>query len=183
MLAYREYCENTVYPELMKELDSKNVFQTPRLEKIVVNVGIGTYVSKVNKDYSVIEETLNLITGQKPALQKAKIAVSNFNKLRIGDPSGLKVTLRKDRMYCFLEKLIHINLPRIRDFQGVSAKGFDGQGNYNLGIKDHTMFAEVNVDDAIRPHGVQITIVTSTDNDEHAKKLLEKLKFPFQKKK
>lgn len=182
MSDYREHCEKTVYPELMKELGIDNTFESPKFEKIVINIGIGTYVSKINKDFSAVEETLNLITGQKPALQKSKIAVSNFNKLRAGDPSGLKVTLRKDKMYCFLEKLIHVNLPRIRDFRGVSAKAFDGNGNYNLGINDHTMFVEVNVGDAVKPHGMQITIVTTTKSDAHAKALLQKLKFPFHKK-
>ena len=182
MSQMKEYCQQTVYPELMKELGLKNVFQVPTLKKIVINVGIGTYVSHVNKDFSLIEKTLMDVTGQKPVLKRSKIAVSNFNKLRKGEPNGLTVTLRDDRMYQFLEKLIHLTLPRVRDFRGVSAKSFDGHGNYNLGLRDHTVFQEVHVDDAIKPHGMQITIVTSAQQDDHARLLLSKLQFPFAKK-
>ena len=183
MSRLKDLCNKTVYPDLKKELKLKNMAEVPCLEKIVVNIGIGTYVARVNKDYSLVEETLIAITGQKPVLRRAKIAVSNFNKLREGEPNGLVVTLRGEKMYDFLDKLINVTLPRIRDFRGVSPKSFDGSGNYNLGIKDHTVFSEVNVDDAVKPHGMQITIVTKGNSDENAKQLLDKLKFPFFKKK
>src|SRR3972149_7918880 len=137
MSVFKEQCVNTVYPELQKELSLKNIFEVPRFKKIIVNVGIGTYVATVNKDYSVIEETLKDITGMKPALRRAKTSISNFNKLREGEPNGLLVTLRGEKMYDFLNKLINITLPRIRDFRGVSEKSFDGNGNYSVGIKDH----------------------------------------------
>lgn len=172
-----------IRPELKKELHVKNDFQVPAIKKIVVNVGIGTYVAKVNSDFSPVEETILNITGQKPVVRKSRKSVSNFNKLREGQPNGLVVTLRRQKMFDFLEKLITITFPRIRDFKGISDKIFDGNGNINIGIVDHTVFPEVNVQDAVKPHGIQITIVTNTSKDSEARALLDKVGFPFRKKK
>ena len=135
-------------------------------------MGIGSHVTAGNKDYSSLEEDLMLITGQKPQLRTSRMAVSNF-KLREGMPVGLKVTLRGDRMFEFLEKLIHIVLPRIRDFQGIRKKGFDPDGNYNLGIKEHTIFPEVRQDDVVKPHGLQVTIKTTAHDAEEGLSLLQ----------
>ncbi len=183
MSRLKKLYESKIKSELKKELGLKNVFQVPHFEKVIVNVGIGTYVARVNSDYSFVEESLTKMCGQKPVLRKARIAVSNFNKLRIGQPNGLVVTLRGERMYDFLDKLVNITLPRTRDFQGVSLTSFDRNGNYTIGITDHTIFPEVVVNDIVKPHGLQITIVTSAKTDKNAKLLLDKIGFPFKKKK
>jgi large subunit ribosomal protein L5 len=165
--------------ELMSEFGYKNVHQIPKVEKVIINVGIGTYVAKVNSDYSLVEETVASISGQKPCLKKAKLSVSNFNKLREGQPNGLMVTLRGERMYYFLEKLINFTLPRVRDFKGIKPSTMDRQGNVNIGVTDHTIFPEIVVNDAVKPHGIQITIVTSSTTQKEGYTLLKKMKFPF----
>jgi large subunit ribosomal protein L5 len=166
----------------MKEFGLKNIFEVPKIVKIHINVGIGSYLRN-SKDYSPIIENIKAITGQKPILKKATKSISNFNKLREGDPNGITVTLRKDKMYDFLYKLINIATPRIRDFRGVSVKSFDNHGNYSLGIKEHVIFPEIKIDDVIKSHGVEVTIVTNTDSKEQSKALLEKFDFPFKKSK
>lgn len=181
MQSLKEYYEKTVHPELGKELGIKNLLAVPRVEKVIVNVGIGTYITQ-NGDHEPVVETLTAITGQKPVIRKAKIAVSNFNKLRVGEPNGVMVTLRRDQMYDFLGKLVHIVLPRIRDFRGIRESSFDGTGNYSIGILDHTVFPEAVVSDAVKPHGIQITIITSAKDDKEGLLLLKKLGFPFKKK-
>jgi len=165
--------------ELQKELKIKNKYAVPLLKKIVVNIGIGSHITKQGKkDYETFVDSMKLITGQCPVVRKAKKAISNF-KLRQGMPVGLVVTLRGRRMYDFITKLINIALPRIRDFQGLSVKGFDKEGNYNIGVKEHTIFPEINVENVTNIHGLQINIVTSADNNYGAFMLLKKMNFPF----
>lgn len=143
-------------------------------------MGIGTYIRSGNKDYSVLQEHLALISGQAPVVKNARKAISNF-KLRAGMPVGLTVTLRGDQMYNFLEKLINVVLPRVRDFRGISSKSFDSEGNYNFGIKEHTIFPEVPQDDVVKNHGLQITVKTSATSAEAGKALLTQMGFPFAK--
>ncbi|MDD3793214.1 MAG: 50S ribosomal protein L5 [Candidatus Gracilibacteria bacterium] len=169
-----------ISPALKEKLNISNVMEIPKLEKVVLNMGIGTYVRTGNKDFSSLQEHLTLIAGQACTVRYAKKAVSNF-KLRAGMPVGLSVTLRGDRMYDFLDKLIHAVLPRVRDFRGVNKNGFDAQGNYNFGIKEHSIFLEVPQDDVVKNHGIQITIKTTAKNKEAGKELLTMMGFPFSK--
>lgn len=169
-----------VLPAVQKKLGIKNVLATPGIEKIIVNIGIGSYTQKKDKDYNPLIERIAAITGQKPLLTHASKAISNF-KLRIGMPNGIKVTLRKKRMLSFIDKLIHVALPRIRDFRGISKKAFDGNGNYSIGLQEITAFPEVRVDDVSKIHGLQINIVTSTNDDKQAFALLESIGLPFKK--
>ena len=170
---------NEIAAQLMQELGLSNVHQIPKITKIVVNAGIGSYLAG-SRDTAPVEEDMAAITGQKPVVRKARMSVSNF-KLREGMPNGVFVTLRGARMYSFLERLINIVLPRIRDFRGYSVRSFDGRGNYSLGIKDHLIFPEIATDKIIKPFGLQVTITTNTNNDDHSKALLEKFGFPFSK--
>lgn len=178
--AFKEHYSKKILPELVKELRIENPMQVPRIEKIVINMGIGSYVAAGNKDFSSLKNDLALMTGQLPRINHARKAVSNF-KLRQGMPVGMMVTLRGDRMYAFLEKLIAIVLPRVRDFRGVSSKGFDTAGNFNFGIREHTIFPEVPQLDVVKPHGLQVTIKMNTQSPEHSRALLDKLGFPFTK--
>ncbi len=171
---------NEVAPSLKTKLGLSNVMQTPKIEKVVLNMWSGTYIKTGNKDYSSLKQDLALISGQQPVVRLAKKAVSNF-KLREGMPVGLSVTLRGDSMYAFLEKLVNIVLPRVKDFRWISKKSFDSEGNYNFWIKEHTIFPEVPQLDVVKPHGIQITIKTNTGNKEASKLLLEDLGFPFSK--
>jgi len=175
---YTQY-NKEIAPRLKKELKLTNVNQIPKLKRICVNVGIGTYLKNATDPEPVVDNIAK-ITGQKPLLIKSKKAVSNF-KLRVGQPNGVYVTLRNQKMYDFLYKLINVVLPRVKDFRGISEKSFDGNGNYSFGITEHTIFPEIMLDDVIRTHGIQITIVTSTPSDEHAKALLKAFHFPFKK--
>lgn len=174
-----ERYQKEIRQKLKKDLGLANVNAVPTLEKVKVNVGIGTYMRN-SKDYSEIAENIALITGQKPVVSIARMAISNF-KLRIGMPVGLSVTLRKQKMYDFLDRLINIVLPRVRDFQGVSPKSFDEKGNYNLGIKDCSVFPELHIEDISKIHGLQITIATTAKNPEQGKALLTEIGFPFKK--
>lgn len=171
--------EQTVVPQLLKEFSYKSVMQVPKLEKIVINVGVGDSVqnSKVIED--VVAE-ITQISGQKPVVTKAKKSVSNF-KLREGMPIGVKVTLRGERMFYFLDKLISISLPRVRDFRGVSKDSFDGRGNYTLGIKEQLIFPEIKFDDIKKVRGMDISIVTTAETDQEGKALLAYLGMPFKK--
>ena len=164
---------------ISKEFDIKNPMLIPKLEKIVISVGAGDY-SKETKIIQNIADTISLIAGQKAVITKAKKSVAGF-KMREGALMGVKVTLRGKRMYNFLEKLIVISLPRVKDFRGIPRNGFDGNGNYNFGLKEQLMFPEVVYDDIMVTHGMNITIVTSTNNDKEAFKLLEFLGMPFGK--
>jgi large subunit ribosomal protein L5 len=153
--------------------------QTPKLEKIVISVGAGEE-GKDNKLIQNMTDTISLIAGQRAVIVKAKKSVAGF-KAREGSPSGIKVTLRGENMYNFLDKLISIALPRVKDFRGVPRKGFDGRGNYSFGLDEQLMFPEVEFDNIIKTHGMNINIVTSTENDKEAFVLLEKLGMPFAK--
>lgn len=169
-----------IIEDLQKELKVENKMLTPKIEKVTLNIGIGSYIREGNKDFSSLQKDLELITGQKSIVTNAKKSISNF-KLRAWMPVGLVVTLRKEKMEVFLEKLIHVVLPRVRDFRGISKKSFDKKGNYTLWIKEHTIFPEVPQNDVVKPVGIGITITTNTDNSEYTKALMAKLGFPFAK--
>ncbi len=166
--------------DLQKELSVSNVMRIPKIEKIVVNIGQGQAVQNVKILEAAIRD-LTEITGQKPIMTRAKKSIAGF-KLREGMPIGCAVTLRGERMYEFLDRLINIAIPRIRDFRGYSVKGFDGRGNYSLGIKEHIVFPEIDYDKVDTIRGVGITIVTTAENDVHGKQLMGKFNFPFRAK-
>src|SRR6266481_9442950 len=178
---YKEY-KDRVVPALREKLGYKNMFQVPKVDKVVVNTCIPAQGSDVKQTIEDAKKELALITGQKPAETKSKKSISNF-KLRKGQAIGAKVTLRGDRMYEFLERLIKMALPRIRDFRGISAKAFDGKGNYTLGVKDQSIFPEVELDKIKRNIGFDITIVTTARTNDEAKALLAELGVPFSDKK
>ncbi len=175
---YTQYKEEIV-PKLMEEFNIDNVMAVPKLLKIVINVGAGEAISD-GKYLDKVVENIGLIAGQKPVKTIAKKSVSNF-KLRAGMPIGCKVTLREKIMYEFLDRLINLSLPRTRDFQGVPNKSFDGRGNYTMGIKEHTIFPEIDVDTVSTIHGMDITFVTNAETDEQAYALLKHFGMPFKK--
>ncbi|PWB80417.1 MAG: 50S ribosomal protein L5 [Candidatus Methylomirabilota bacterium] len=168
-----------IAPALMKQFRYKNIWQVPRLSKVVINMGLGEAVANVKVIDAAVEE-LTAITGQKPVVTRAKKSEAGF-KLRTGVPIGCKVTLRGDRMYEFLDRFVNVALPRIRDFRGIPAKSFDGRGNYNLGIREQLIFPEIKYDKVDAVRGMDIAIETSARTDEQAHALLEQLGFPFQK--
>ena len=171
-----KYLEEVV-PALMKEYNYKSVMETPKIEKVVINIGVGD----ATKNAKLLEESvaeLTSITGQKPVITKAKKSIASF-KLREGNPIGCKVTLRGNRMYQFLDKLMTISMPRIRDFHGVSRNSFDGRGNYTLGVKEQIIFPEINYDQVNVIRGMDIVIVTTANTDKEALSLLEGLGMPF----
>jgi large subunit ribosomal protein L5 len=175
----RDRYQEQIHPELMQRFSYDNVWAAPRLVKVVVNQGLG----EARDDARVLEratEEIARITGQRPVITKAKKSVSNF-RLRKGMPIGTKVTLRGDRMWIFLDKLINTALPRIRDFRGISKGGFDGRGNYNLGLREQGIFPEITFDMIDAPRGMDIAVVTTARSDEEAMALLELLGFPFKK--
>ena len=175
----KEEYSNKIVKELKDKLDLTNIMQVPSLEKIIISRGVGAAVSDKKLIDHAVEE-LTLISGQKAIATLSKKDVASF-KLRKGTPIGAKVTLRGDRMYEFLDRLITIALPRVRDFQGIKADGFDGRGNYNLGIKEQIIFPEINIDKVNKISGMDITFVTSADTDKEAKSLLTELGLPFKK--
>lgn len=175
---YTQYKEEIV-PKLKEEFSYDNIMAIPRLRKIVINVGAGEAINDA-KYLDTVVENIGTITGQQPVKTKAKKSVSNF-KLREGVPIGCKVTLRKKVMYEFLDRLINLALPRTRDFQGVPNKSFDGRGNYTMGIKEHTIFPEIDVDNTNRVHGMDITFVTNAETDEEAFSLLKHFGMPFKR--
>ncbi len=179
MYGLRDLYQNEIKQKLVQELDIQNPMLTPKLEKIVISVGAGEY-AKDMKVMQNIADTISIIAGQKAVITKAKKSVAGF-KMREGMPMGVKVTLRGKMMYNFLEKLIVISLPRVKDFRGVSRNGFDGRGNYSFGLSEQLMFPEVVYDDIMVSHGMNITMITSTNNDKEAFKLLELLGMPFAK--
>ncbi|TLD87347.1 MULTISPECIES: 50S ribosomal protein L5 [Helicobacter] len=179
MFALREKYKNEIIPQLKSELNISNLMLLPKLEKIVISVGAGDY-AKDSKVMQNIADTISLIAGQKAVITIAKKSVAGF-KMREGMPMGVKVTLRGKMMYNFLEKLIVIALPRVKDFRGVKRNGFDGRGNYSFGLNEQLMFPEVVYDDIMVTHGMNITFVTSTQSDKEAFKLLELLGMPFAK--
>ncbi len=173
----KETYRHQVVPALMKEFSYKNPMQVPRLERIVLNVGMGEAIQNVKLLESASTE-LGVVTGQRPVITKAKKAIAGF-KLRQGMPIGVKVTLRSDRMYEFLDRLVSVALPRIRDFRGVSPKAFDGRGNYTLGLKEQLIFPEIKYDSVASIHGMDITIVTTAKTNDEGKALLRHLGMPF----
>jgi len=174
-----EYYRNEVVPKLMKEMGYKNIYEVPRIIKIVINSALGEAISDP-KIIDVASADLSLITGQKPLIIKAKRNIASF-KLRKGIPIALKVTLRKSRAYDFLDRLINFALPRVKDFRGLPRDGFDGHGNYNFGIDEHTIFPEIDIDKVQKVFGMDITIVTSAKDDKAAYELLKSLNFPFER--
>ncbi|MCM3358522.1 MULTISPECIES: 50S ribosomal protein L5 [unclassified Psychrobacillus] len=168
-----------VSPALMSKFEYSSVMQVPQVDKIVINMGVGDAVSNTKALDAAVEE-LQIISGQKPVVTKAKKSIAGF-RLREGMPIGAKVTLRGERMYDFLDKLISISLPRVRDFRGVSKKAFDGRGNYTLGVKEQLIFPEIDYDKVSKVRGMDIVIVTTANSDEEARELLTQFGMPFQK--
>jgi large subunit ribosomal protein L5 len=166
-----------VVPALMKEFGYRNVMEVPRLEKVVVNIGLGEALQNPNALDSAASD-IAAITGQKPVITRARRSIANF-KVRQGNPIGLAVTVRGDRMWELVDRMVNAALPRIRDFHGVSNKGFDGHGNYSLGIREQLIFPEIEYDKIDRIRGLQLTLVTSARNDEEGKRLLQLLGMPF----
>jgi large subunit ribosomal protein L5 len=173
----RETYRQQIVPALMKEFGYKNPMQVPKVERVVLNVGMGEAIQNVKLLESAVTE-LGTITGQRPVVTKAKKAIAGF-KLRQGMPIGAKVTLRNDRMYEFLDRLVTLALPRIRDFRGVSPKAFDGRGNYTLGLKEQLIFPEIQYDSVASIHGMDITIVTTANTNDEGKALLRHMGMPF----
>ena len=171
--------QNEAVPAMMKEFNYKSVMEVPAIEKVVVNIGVGDAIQNSKLLDEAVEE-LAAITGQQPVITKAKKSIANF-KLREGMPIGCKVTLRRQKMYEFLDKLFNISLPRVRDFRGVSDTSFDGRGNYTLGIKEQIIFPEIDFDKVNRSRGMDVVIVTSAKTNEEAKALLTKMGMPFKK--
>ena len=168
-----------IVPSLMNKYNYKSIMEVPKLDKVVINMGVGDGASNAKLLDAAVNE-LELITGAKPVVTKAKKSIANF-KLREGMPIGCKVTLRKEKMYEFLDKLFNISLPRVRDFRGVSDTSFDGRGNYTLGIKEQIIFPEIDFDKVDRTRGMDIVIVTSAKTNEEAKALLTQMGMPFKK--
>jgi large subunit ribosomal protein L5 len=175
--ALKERYDKTIRDELRKQFSYGNVMQVPKVEKIVVNIGMGEAIGNA-KAMDAAAGDLATITGQRPIITKSRRAISNF-RLRVGMPIGLKVTLRGERMWHFLEKLVTVALPRIRDFQGVPDKSFDGRGNYSIGLKEQLVFPEIDYDKIDRLRGLEITICTTARTDEEGRALLRGLGMPF----
>ncbi|MDP4104613.1 MAG: 50S ribosomal protein L5 [Bacillota bacterium] len=168
-----------ISPALVSKFNYKSVMQVPKIEKIVLNMGVGDAVQNAKSLDNAVEE-LSIITGQKPVVTRAKKSIAGF-RLREGMPIGAKVTLRGERMYEFLDKLISVSLPRVRDFRGISKKAFDGRGNYTLGVKEQLIFPEIDYDKVTKVRGMDIVIVTTANTDEEARELLTQIGMPFQK--
>ncbi len=176
-MSLKEHYEKTVLPGLQEQFKYKNVMEVPRVKKVVLNIGMGEALSNA-KALEAAEKDLTAIAGQHPITTKSRKSIANF-KLRKGQSIGLKVTLRGRRMYEFLDKLFNAVLPRIRDFQGVAPKAFDGRGNYSLGLKEQIVFPEIDYDKVDKVRGMEVCIVTSARNSEEGQKLLELLGMPF----
>ena len=177
MTRLQEHYTKTVLPSLMKEFGYSNVLQVPRLDKIVINMGVGEAVQDTKKVDAAAKE-LAAIAGQRPVITRAKKSIATY-KVRENMPLGCKVTLRKERMYEFLDRLVNIALPRVRDFRGLNPKSFDGRGNYTLGIKEHIVFPEIDYDKAADIWGMDITVCTTARTDDEARALLTAFNFPF----
>lgn len=176
---YHKFYDEVVVPKLMKELEIKNIMECPKLEKIIVNMGVGE-ATQNSKLIDAAMADLTIITGQKPLLRKAKKSEAGF-KLREGMPIGAKVTLRKERMYDFLDRLVNVVLPRVRDFEGVPSNSFDGRGNYSVGLRDQLVFPEIDFDKVEKLLGMSITMVSSAKTDEEGRALLKAFGMPFKK--
>ncbi|MDQ0418197.1 large subunit ribosomal protein L5 [Thermoactinomyces sp. DSM 45891] len=179
MARLKELYLNEVAPSLQKKFGYKSVMQLPKVEKVVINMGVGEAVQNSKVLDNAVED-LTLIAGQKPVITKAKKSIAGF-KLREGMPIGVKVTLRGERMYHFLDRLVNVALPRVRDFRGVSAKSFDGRGNYTLGLKEQLIFPEISYDKVDKVRGMDVVIVTTAKSDEEARELLTAMGMPFRK--
>ncbi|UOE94262.1 50S ribosomal protein L5 [Alkalihalobacillus sp. LMS39] len=179
MTRLKEKYRNEIAPSLIEKFNYSSVMGVPKIEKIVINMGVGDAVSNPKALDKAVEE-LETIAGQKPLITKAKKSIAGF-KLREGMPIGAKVTLRGERMYEFLDKLISVSLPRVRDFRGISKKAFDGRGNYTLGVKEQLIFPEIDYDKVDKVRGMDIVIVTTANSDEEARELLSQMGMPFQK--
>lgn len=175
----QEQYKNEFAPALQKELGLENVMQIPKITKVVVNIGVGEALDNPKALDAAVND-LTIITGQKPVVIAAKKAISNF-KLREGRQIGVKVTLRGDKMWAFLDRLINVALPRVRDFRGISADSFDGRGNYTLGLTEQLIFPEIQYDKIDKVRGMEISIVTTAETDDHARELLSKFGMPFRK--
>jgi large subunit ribosomal protein L5 len=175
--AYIDFYENEVRPALVRKFKYKNVMQVPKLQKIVINMGLGEAIQNVKVLDSAAADIM-LISGQKPVITKAKKSIASF-KLREGMPIGCVVTLRRERMYEFYQKLVTIVLPRVRDFKGISSKAFDGRGNYTIGLREQIIFPEIDYDKVDKVRGMNITIATSAKSDEEAYELLKLMGMPF----
>jgi len=171
--------QTELVPQLMKDLQLKNVMEVPRVEKVVINMGLGEAIQNIKVLESAVDE-LSRLTGQKAVITKAKKSIATF-KLREGMPIGCMVTLRRDRAFEFLDRLINIALPRVRDFKGVSPRAFDGRGNYTLGIREQIIFPEIDLDKIDKVKGLNVTIVTTAKTDEEGRALLRGLGMPFRK--
>ncbi len=179
MNAFREFYEKEVVPAMQAKFSYKNIMEVPKLEKIVINMGLGE-AKENTKALDSAASDMAIISGQKPIITKAKKSIAAF-KLRAGMPIGCKVTLRGEKMYSFASKLINISLPRVRDFRGVSAESFDGRGNYTLGLKEQLMFPEIQYDKIDKIRGMDIVFVTTANTDEEARELLRLFGMPFRK--
>lgn len=177
----KEYYQEEVMPKLMEKFGYKNRLEVPRLKKICLNMGLGEAVQNPKIIDQAVEE-LAMISGQRPSIRRARKSIAAF-KLREGMPIGVMVTLRKDRMYDFFARLVNVALPRVRDFRGVPTRGFDGRGNYTMGISDHTIFPEVDPNKVEKIKGMNITFVTTAETDEEAFELLSLLGMPFKRRK
>ncbi len=180
MARLKEAYRAELAPKLARDLQLKNVMEVPRVEKVIVNMGLGEAIQNIKVLESAVKE-LERITGQKAVVTKAKRSIAQF-KLREGMPIGCMVTLRRDRAYEFLDRLINVALPRVRDFKGVSPKGFDGRGNYTLGVREQLIFPEIDLEQVEKVKGLNVTIVTTARNDEEGRALLSALGMPFRKK-
>jgi len=175
----KEKYKKEIIPKMLKERKLGNIMEVPRINKITVNMGIGSAIQNI-KELESASRDLGMITGQKPIITKARKSIAGF-KLRQGNPIGCMVTLRGNRMYEFLDRLLSVAIPRIRDFRGLSKKSFDGSGNYTIGIKEQLIFPEVDYDNILSVKGMNITITTSTESDDEAMFLLDEFGFPFKK--
>ncbi len=178
MPSLKDKYKNEVIPTLKNEFSFRNVMEVPRVSKVVVNIGMGEALDNAKALDAAVND-LQLVTGQKAMVTKAKKDISNF-KLRAGKPIGVKVTLRGERMWSFLDRLMNVALPRVRDFRGIPSKGFDGRGNYTLGLHEQLVFPEIEYDKIDKLRGMEITVVTTARNDEHGRRLLALLGMPFQ---
>lgn len=179
MARLKDYYVNTVAPAMMKKFGYKSVMEIPKLDKVIVNVGAGEAISN-SKVIDAIINDLTIITGQKPVVCRAKKSVANF-KLREGMPIGVKVTLRRENMYEFVDKLFNVAFPRVRDFRGINPNGFDGRGNYSLGLKEQLIFPEIEYDKIDKVRGMDIAFVTTATTDEESRELLKLMGAPFAK--
>lgn len=177
MARLREIYDTKIRPELMSQFGYSNQFEVPRLEKIVLNMGVGEAVQDSKKINAAVDE-MTRIAGQKPVITRAKKSIAGF-KLREGMPIGVKVTLRRDRMFEFLDRLVNIALPRVRDFRGLNPKSFDGRGNYAMGMKEQLVFPEIDYDKVDTIRGMDIIVVTTAKTDDEARELLKRFQFPF----